>query len=66
MNNRLKEIRKELNLTQQELADNANISRATIISIENQESPVKSDTIANIVKATGVPANRIFFDFDVV
>ncbi|EHL13162.1 hypothetical protein HMPREF9629_00462 [Peptoanaerobacter stomatis] len=66
MNNRLKEIRKELNLTQQELADKANISRATIISIENQESPVKSDTIANIVKATGVPANRIFFDFDVV
>nr|DAX28062.1 MAG TPA: helix-turn-helix domain protein [Caudoviricetes sp.] len=66
MNNRLKEIRKELNLTQQELADKANISRATVISIENQESPVKSDTIANIVKATGVPANRIFFDFDVV
>ena len=66
MNNRLKEIRKELHLTQQELADKANISRATIISIENQESPVKSDTIANIVKATGVPANRIFFDFDVV
>ena len=66
MNNCLKEIRKELNLTQQELADKANISRATIISIENQESPVKSDTIANIVKATGVPANRIFFDFDVV
>lgn len=66
MNNCLKEIRKELHLTQQELADKANISRATIISIENQESPVKSDTIANIVKATGVPANRIFFDFDVV
>ena len=66
MNNRLKEIRKELNLTQQELADKANISRATVISIESQESPVKSDTIANIVKATGVPANRIFFDFDVV
>lgn len=66
MNNRLKEIRKELHLTQQELADKANISRATIILIENQESSVKSDTIANIVKATGVPANRIFFDFDVV
>lgn len=66
MNNRLKEIRKELNLTQQELADKANVSRATIVAIESQNAPVKSDTIANIVKATGIPANQIFFDFDVV
>lgn len=66
MKNRLREIRQKLDLSQEELAEKANLSRYTIVQIENQKGPVKSDTIAKLVHATGVPANEIFFDFDVV
>lgn len=35
MKNALKELRKEFNLTQEQLADRVGVSRQTIISIEN-------------------------------
>lgn len=66
MQNRLKIIRAELNITQKELADLSGLSRFTINQIENNQIVPNGDTIAKIVKATQVPANRIFFDFDVV
>lgn len=66
MKNRLKEIREELSLTQQQLADIANISRATVISVERGDTPIKGDTIMKIVKAVNRSANDIFFDLDVV
>lgn len=66
MKNRLKEIREELGLTQGELAEKANLSRCTINQIERGKDSVKSETIKALVMATGIPANKIFFDFDVV
>ncbi|MFY9283091.1 MAG: helix-turn-helix transcriptional regulator [Miniphocaeibacter sp.] len=66
MKNRLKEIREELGLTQGELAEKANLSRYTINQIERGKDSVKSETIKALVMATGIPANKIFFDFDVV
>lgn len=66
MKNRLKQIREELGLTQQDLANMANISRATVISVERGDSPIKGDTIIKIVKAVNRSASDIFFDLDVV
>jgi putative transcriptional regulator len=66
LKNRLKEIREELGLTQQGLANLANISRATVISVERGEKPIKGDTIMKIVKAVNKSATDIFFDLDVV
>lgn len=64
MRNNLKKIRKELNISQQELADITGVSRVTISLIENQkDSPVKSDTIVALVRGLNVPAHDIFPDF---
>ena len=38
MNNKLKEIREELRMTQEELAEKSGITRQTISSIETDES----------------------------
>ena len=66
MQNRIKALRAEKNMTQEELAKLSNISRTTLVSIERGQSTPDGKTIAKIVKALGVPANRIFFDLDVV
>ena len=66
MKNDLKQIRENLGLTQAELAKLSNLSRYTINKIENGTEVINSDTIKSLVLATGVPANKIFFDFDVV
>lgn len=65
MKNNLKKIRKEMGISQQQLADKAKLSRHTILAIENGKEPIKSDTIKKLVEATNTPANKIFFDFDV-
>lgn len=66
MKNRLKIIRAELNWTQQKLADESGLSRATINGIETGEIVPNGDTIVKLVKAVKQPANHIFFDLDVV
>lgn len=66
MKNNIKVLRAERNLTQDELAKLAGISRITLVQIENDRATPDGDTIAAIVKALHVPANQIFFDLDVV
>lgn len=66
MQNNLKKIRKGLGLTQEELANEAGLSRATIIAIENNTTVPDGVTIKKLVDATKKPANEIFFDLDVV
>ena len=66
MRNRLKVIRAELNLSQEKLAEKAGISRVTLSEIENGKAEPESSTVVKLVKATGKPANQIFFDFDVM
>lgn len=66
MKNNLREIRRNLGLTQEELATQANLSRATIIAIENNNTIPDGETVKKLVVATNKPANEIFFDFDVV
>ena len=66
MKNRLKEIRAQKNLTQEQLAQKAGISRPALTQIENGKTVPDGNTIAALVKALDTPANSIFFDLDVV
>lgn len=66
MKNRIKEIRWEQRLTQEDLAFKAGISRSSLAQIENEKVIPDGDTIVKLVSALKVPANKIFFDLDVV
>ena len=60
--NRLKEYRNKRGLTQQELAEKSDVSRATIVGIENGGvKVVKTDTLMKLSNALGYPVTRIFF-----
>ena len=60
MKNRLKEIRGRKGLTQEALADQANISRPTLAMIEVEKTVPDGDTIIKLVKALRLPAEEIF------
>lgn len=66
MKNNLKEIRKKKGITQEELAKKAGIARVTLAMIETEKNCPDGNTIAALVRALGVPANKIFFDLDIV
>ena len=60
--NRLKEFREKAKLTQQELANRAGISRATIIDIENNsKSDIKVSTLIALADALNSDPGTIFF-----
>ena len=66
MINRLRDIRKKMGLTQQQLADVCELHRITITLIEGQKHVPDMTTLIKLVKGTQVPANKIFYDLDVV
>lgn len=66
MKNRIKVLRAERNLTQQQLADLAGISRTTLAMIEKERAVPDGTTIVSLVKALKVPADQIFFELSVV
>ncbi len=66
MKNRIKSLRAERKMTQEQLAKKAGIARPTLAMIENEKAIPDGNTIAALVKAIGVPANVIFLDLDVV
>lgn len=60
---KIKELREELGMTQEELSVKADVSRATICEIEN--NPHKKPTVRTLEKlanAMGVTLDRIFFE----
>lgn len=60
---RVKELREKKNLTQEELAKRANISRATISGIENGTfTVIKTDTLRKLADALGVKVSSLFLD----
>lgn len=60
--NRLREMREEIGLTQQELADKSGVSRVTISFIENRKYDcVKTDTLVKLADALGKPVTSVFF-----
>lgn len=66
MKNKIKDIRAEKKMTQEELAAKIGISRTALAMIENEKCSPDGKTIAAIVKALGIPAHLIFFDLNVV
>ncbi|MBQ7327190.1 MAG: helix-turn-helix transcriptional regulator [Clostridia bacterium] len=66
MTNKIKAIRAEKKMTQEQLAKKAGISRTTLAMIENEKAVPDGNTIAALVKALGVSADAIFLDLGVV
>lgn len=62
MKNKLKVLRAERNLTQEELAEISGLSRATVNAIENETVNPSGETIAKLTKALKVRAEEIFLN----
>lgn len=59
--NRLEEVRKEVGISQAELAKMADVSRNTIVKIEgDSDVSITTGTMSKIAKALGVKAEEIF------
>lgn len=57
---RLKEVRTAAGLTQQELADRAQVSRKTVNTIENRIFTPSVVVALTLAKALGVPLDALF------
>lgn len=63
MKNTIRESRKELKMSQETLAKEASISRATISMLENNKGVVlKTSTMEKIANALKKTVREIFFD----
>jgi len=61
--NKLKSLRTERNLTQEDLATDSNISRSTIAMIESKRRDVTLDKIERISNALKIEPKELF-DYD--
>lgn len=62
ISNRIKERRREINITVQELADQANVSKGLISQIENSRTIPSLIVLINIIKALQIDLNIFFQD----
>ena len=60
--NRIKELRKELGLSQEKLANNCELDRTYVASVENGKRNISIINLEKIVKALNVSL-KDFFDF---
>ena len=61
--NRVKDFRKGINLTQEELASRAGVSRQTIISIEKNKFVPGLDVAMKISSSLNTPIDKLFYFF---
>ncbi|GAA3972460.1 cupin domain-containing protein [Pedobacter ginsengiterrae] len=64
ISNRIKEIRREKNITVQELADRVNVSKGLISQIENNRTIPSLLVLVNIISALEVDLNQFFKDIN--
>ena len=63
MGYRLKEIREEKGITQEELERTSGVSRQTISAIENNDSyQAKTGTLIALARALGTTVDKLFFE----
>lgn len=62
--NKLKDIRKEKNITLQELAEAAGVTKGMLSQVENNRSIPSLTVFLNIVKSLNVDINDFFTDFN--
>ncbi|MBR6707912.1 MAG: helix-turn-helix transcriptional regulator [Clostridia bacterium] len=61
MGYRVKDVREEMRMTQEELAEKSGVSRATIIAIERDETKdVKASTLLKLAQALGTTVDKLF------
>lgn len=60
MNNRLRDLRNKLNLRQEDLADQVDVSRQTIISIENGRYNPSIQLAHKLAKVFGLTIEEVF------
>ena len=60
MDNRIKELRKERNVTQEELANAVEVTRQTIISLENGKYNASLQLAYKIARYFGVAIENVF------
>lgn len=62
MGYKLKKVREEKRMTQEELAEKSGVSRPTIVAIEGDKvTDVKASTLLKLAAALEVPVSEIFF-----
>lgn len=62
MGYRIKELRESLNMTQEELSRESNVSRGTISALENgTERTTTTKTLQRIASALGTTVDRLFY-----
>lgn len=62
MKNKLKEIREEQGISQEELAEKSKVSRTTISELETEKKEVTTNvTLEKIANALGLKISDIFF-----
>ena len=59
--NRVKDFRKGINITQEELAKRAGVSRRTIISVEKNKFIPGLDVALKISKSLNTPIDKLFY-----
>ncbi len=59
--NKIREIRRNLNMTQEELSTKSGVSRTTIVALEkNQKVNTSTKTLTSIASALGVTLEHLF------
>lgn len=62
MKNKLKKVREEKGMSQEELAEKSGVSRTTISAIETEKKKITTNiTLERIAKALGEKVSNIFF-----
>jgi transcriptional regulator with XRE-family HTH domain len=62
--NRLKEVRKEKNITLQELADNTGVTKGMLSQVENNRTIPSLTVFLNIIKSLQIDVNDFFKDIN--
>ena len=62
MRYRIREIRKNLGMTQDELSEKSGISRATVWKLETGDEVTMTKTLLAIAKALGVSVSELFVE----
>jgi putative transcriptional regulator len=65
MENRMREFREQMDMTQEQLAEKSGVSRVTISGLESGRMQVaKTTTLVRLADALGKPVTTVFFTQD--
>lgn len=66
ISNRLRELRKDKNITLQELADAAGVSKGMLSQVENNRSIPSLTVLLNLIKSLQIDFNEFFKDINLL